>query len=85
MSKENLKLKKRLDAAQKRKKELEKKRKEKEEDEHEKRKNVIRKETWELIKRNTGPVMNCPDCQKQLHRGGGLVTHSIKYCKSLKI
>ena len=44
----------------------------------------IREETLQMIRKETGPTMACPDCQLQKQRGGGMVTHRTLYCKNKK-
>ena len=41
--------------------------------------------TWELINSKTGDEINCPDCHRKFHRGGGLVNHRLNFCKKLQL
>jgi hypothetical protein len=59
--------------------------KEKQCEELEKKRDLVRKETWELISKKQTKTMRCPDCQKYQQRGGGLVTHRLNYCPKSQI
>ena len=48
------------------------------------RKEQLRQETRELIKKTSGANIKCPDCQILCHRGRGLVNHRLNHCKVLK-
>ena len=76
-----IQLKKDLERAYKNQKEAFKKKKEKELDELKEKKDKLKEETWNLIKSKTGDTMKCPDCGEYKHRGGGMVTHRLNYCK----
>ena len=41
----------------------------------------LRKDTWDLINSKTETEIQCPDCHKRYHRGGGLVNHRLNHCK----